>query len=139
MVQKFKDRRVTLRFTGQSRLYKCTWRVHEDTLDLDYKRNTDCLATFFASENWADGIPRPKTLEIIASNEAPRDVQRPMIPLYTISEFKGLEADGIVLFVMSPREHMEASLYVGLSRARLFLNVVIQRHTLSRIPDISAQ
>jgi hypothetical protein len=124
-----------------------TWRVTGDTLDLAGLNArplygfelANLLATFFGSDDWAQGIPKPKSVEIVADKGARRILQPPGLFLYSVSEFKGLEADGVILFVMSPREHLEANLYVGISRARLLLHLVMAKEAASQVPYVANQ
>lgn len=117
---------------------KPKWVVRNKTLSLSipsYLANNWEYMPFFASESWAEGIPKPRSVEIVANKDVAK-TKNSSIPLYTVDAFKGLEADGIVLTVLSPREQLDSNLYVGLSRARLFLWLVVNSDVVLRIPQI---
>lgn len=58
------------------------------------------------------------------------------IRLADVSSYKGLEADGVILFVQSPREKLSANLYVGLSRARYYVHLVVDPVSNARLPQL---
>jgi hypothetical protein len=90
---------------------------------------------FFAQPRWADGLPEPEHVRLEAGGSAEEEGT---IPLFTVSDYKGLEADGVILFVPArfagDSQLWEANLYVGLSRARYLLHVVVEetRHRFLR-------
>ncbi|MBK8027679.1 MAG: ATP-binding domain-containing protein [Chloroflexi bacterium] len=47
--------------------------------------------------------------------------------LFTVSDYKGLEADAVVLFVPHSKENLAADLYVGASRAKLAVYLVTNK------------
>jgi hypothetical protein len=75
-------------------------------------------------ESWADTLPQPETVRLTTKIEEPGNGQ---ISLSTIPSFKGLEADGIILFVRSPRDDLYTYLYAGASRARYLLYLVMDQ------------
>lgn len=92
---------------------------------------------FFCDRRWADEIPQPPATYTILNHE---DVigSSHFVPLYTVSAFKGLEADGIILYLNhTPSQIMSTpipDIYVGSSRARFFLHLVIPQKILESIP-----
>jgi hypothetical protein len=58
------------------------------------------------------------------------------LALHTVSAFKGLEADAVILFMPAPRADLSALAYVGLSRAKLVLHIVIERRTLQSVKHV---
>lgn len=46
------------------------------------------------------------------------------VALHTVSSFKGLEADGVNIIVPTKRDNLAAQIYVGISRARCYLNIL---------------
>ena len=91
------------------------------------------LTSFFLSGDWFETLPKPREVTI-SSDGRNREGDRLLLP--TVRSFKGLEADGIVLFLRSPRDELEANLYVGISRARLLLCVIAHADVLSRTPRL---
>jgi hypothetical protein len=116
------------------------WEADIRTGELRLVSSTDTgsRARFRASlcsGSWAWDLPKTRTIRVRAHGLplGPDEVR-----LDTTSGFKGLEADGIVLFVR-PRDDLYAHLYVGISRARLLLHVVVDRGTLAQIPALSTK
>ncbi len=118
------------------------WHKTDLGLELHPPHLTDrVLLDFFQSESWADTLPIPQKV-LIGSNRdsidpyilgteyTTRDIE---IPLYTVESFKGLEADNVILFVLSPKDNFKANLYVGLSRAKFYLHLVINTQTHSQM------
>jgi hypothetical protein len=54
------------------------------------------------------------------------------IPAYTVSEFKGLEADGVVVLDHSARPLKQTELFVAVSRARSHLVMILRDETFRR-------
>ncbi|MFA5924476.1 MAG: hypothetical protein WC856_24835 [Methylococcaceae bacterium] len=59
-----------------------------------------------------------------------------VLRLYTTASFKGLESDGIVLFVFGQQDDLKENLYVGISRAKFLLHVVVNKQLLDRFPQL---
>lgn len=87
---------------------------------------------FFASGHWADSLPQPR--HFVLGQPANGKIQ---IPIWTTSTFKGLESDGVVLFLRQAQHNFDANVYVAVSRARLYLNIVTEATTLARVPCLS--
>jgi hypothetical protein len=86
----------------------------------------------FTFEDWADTLPQPSSI-IITADEAD---QEQMIQLATVSAFKGLEAQGVILFIPTARPDLEAMVYVGVSRAKLMLHLVAEKWVMKRVPQV---
>lgn len=114
------------------------WKVADDKLILlhPFGNRLHQIRGFFARPNWADGIPHPRKLRITSTPTSRTDD----IPLYTVSSFKGLEAEGVILFVPYPfqgtKSELEANIYVGLSRARFLLHMLIDWRMVDYMPEI---
>ncbi|MDZ4766610.1 MAG: DUF4062 domain-containing protein [Chloroflexota bacterium] len=112
---------------------KLRWRRSGDQMTLVHPSGDHLNWTrtyflhFFTQPKWADGLPEPERIRLVAGGSADREA----IPLFTVSDFKGLEADGVILFVpdrfAGDTTLWEANLYVGLSRARYLLHIVVER------------
>ncbi len=92
------------------------------------------LASHFSSLNWADGIPKPdsyRVKHVLDSNKGSENV----INFYDISTFKGLESDAVILFIRAPRDRLESYMYVGISRAKFYLDIVLDNQTASQLRD----
>jgi hypothetical protein len=88
----------------------------------------------FVFDDWADDMPEIKGPEYTLIN-----VGTPTpgtIPYFTVSSYKGLEADGVVLFVPTPRPDLDAIAYVGVSRAKLALEIVAERRVVRYAPHL---
>lgn len=115
------------------RVARVRWGVTRDGLQLYPTNISDRrMAWFYATEAWEEGIPAPDKIRL-TPRATPTDGLL-MLPLFTVSTFKGLEADGIILFVPQPRDHLRTNLYVGTSRARLLLHIVTHRQTQGYFP-----
>lgn len=90
------------------------------------------LLSFFADPSWADELP--ENLKVYVTAFGINHDNLTSIPLYTLSGFKGLESDGIVLYIHSPADVSKTNLYVGLSRAKVLLCVVASLEIISREP-----
>ncbi len=66
----------------------------------------------------------------------PRVLAKDEVRLSTTEAFKGLEADHVVLFVAGDREELAKHLYVGVSRARGSLHLVVADELHRRAPDL---
>lgn len=114
------------------------WRMSDQGFSLT-KESAFCVLNFFAIESWPLGLPRIPRVCITAD---PMSIDRSsLIPiqLQTVASFKGLESDAVILFIRSPRPDLEAALYVGLSRARYFLHLLIDSKSLERVPALQAE
>jgi len=98
------------------------WGVISNRLQLSGRATPARLLSFFSSENWAQGIPAPSSVFVF---DRQNHVQiSNSIPIHKVSDFKGLEMDGIILF--DPTRLARNSLtYVGISRAKFLLFSII--------------
>lgn len=114
-----------------------SWRLDGDNLSLNGLDRPGSAIGHFASESWADGLPRPTELVVDADPQG----QSPLtVRLWTTATFKGLESDGVIFFVRKAQHDFDAHLYVGMSRARMYLNVVasssVYSPVLQRLQDV---
>jgi hypothetical protein len=118
------------------RKYGIQWQATDEKLFLKNVRKSTGIrcAAFFACEDWADGIPAPRKLTIEAGETTFPD----SLPLYNVASYKGLEADGVILYVPTAKENLEADLYVGISRARYLLHIVADRAMHRRLSVLLA-
>jgi hypothetical protein len=114
-----------------------TWRLNEGRLILRGAERPSATLNFFASESWAAGIPSPQTFLIQSMRHTNVCGESP-IALWTVDGFKGLEADSAILFVQGIRPDFDANIYVGISRARLYLHLIANVQIASRLPFGSA-
>lgn len=91
---------------------------------------------FFRTEEWLKDLPIPQTLRISAANVGGPQCSNE-IPLYSVGAFKGVEADGVVVFTRADAGSLVAQLYVAFSRARLALHAVIDKTLFARLPQLS--
>jgi hypothetical protein len=78
----------------------------------------------FSRDDWYVGIPKPINLRV-----SPFFALQPglAVPLYEVSEFKGLEADIIILVMRGRTMSYRQGAYVGISRARYMLTILADR------------
>jgi hypothetical protein len=89
------------------------------------------VVLYFEREDWPRGLPRPTSV-VLQPFYLPRAAG--ILPLYRVSDFKGLEAEAVVL-VMRGRvsNHREAT-YVGVSRARALLCIIADEIAAAVLP-----
>ncbi len=107
-----------------------SWKVSPDGLSLSGIDRPLAALGFFASEKWVDGLPSP--LQVVVTSDS-KNAQGPHVRLWTTVNFKGLESRGVVLFLRKAQHDFNAHLYVGLSRARTYLNVVAEASVISTL------
>jgi len=90
---------------------------------------------FYASRKWYENIPIDFNIQLSPNDLSARYTSN-KIPFFTTASFKGLEADAIILFVISPTFNLNTSLYIGISRACTYLHVVINKLALSQLPSL---
>jgi hypothetical protein len=116
--------------------------VNEGKLNLGRSRRKDTplwsaeVILHFEREDWDAGIPDVDNVYFQPYYRAAgADTgQQAIIPVYRVDEFKGLESDAVVLFFPANLPIAEPELYVGASRARLVLSVLIDEKMLSTLP-----
>jgi Domain of unknown function (DUF4062)/PhoH-like protein len=87
-------------------------------------------------ERWADDLPAADADRITVANG---ELAMPgTLRYYTVSSFKGLEADGVILLMPTYRPDLDAIAYVGASRAKLVLFAMIERHVMRHVPHLLA-
>jgi hypothetical protein len=96
-----------------------------------YKMFASEIIMHFERDNWHAGLPRTETLQFT------RDIKsqsKLTLPVYHVSEFKGLESTAVLLYIHSLGSMAEEELLVGISRARLLLAVVVRSQAESSGP-----
>ena len=111
----------------------CRWSRDGTTLRLLGMRSVDDLFAFFSDPKWVDGLAGPGPVRLVSG---PRVLAKDEVRLSTTEAFKGLEADHVVLFVAGDREELAKHLYVGVSRARGSLHLVVADELHRRAPDL---
>jgi hypothetical protein len=56
------------------------------------------------------------------------------IPVYSVPDFKGLEADMVILFMRGHATSHKHATYVGISRARMLLWILADRTASAALP-----
>jgi len=82
-------------------------------------------------QDWDRGLPRPKTITL-QPFDSPRI--KTSVPVYRVSDFKGLESEAVVLISRGRVPNHREATYVGISRARACLYVLIDQVGLSVLP-----
>jgi hypothetical protein len=90
---------------------------------------------YFEREDWADKIPAGEKLCFEPHyRSGTEDERKNVIPVYRIDEFKGLEAEGVLLFFPPGLPIANQELYVGASRARSILLMLFDRRVEHSLP-----
>ncbi|MEM6926875.1 MAG: hypothetical protein AAF602_08115, partial [Myxococcota bacterium] len=87
---------------------------------------------FFTTAEWATTLPAPPTTRLVSARRFQGGQDE--ILLTSVSAFKGLESDGVVLCALRPISQLRASLYVGASRARFLLHIVVDPRSNAQLP-----
>ena len=85
----------------------------------------------FETDTWNLGLPALNAIRF--SREETRSAE--VVPIRHISEFKGLEATAILLYIHRFDSMPDEELLVGISRARLMLALVVQNQAEKSIPQ----
>lgn len=111
------------------------WTQNKDRLKLTrpFKEPvwTAEIVMHFEREDWHDGIPQPKLIEFREHNRAELGNA---VPVYYVGAFKGLEADVVLMLVAGKAPLPSNEVYVGVSRACLFLTLLIDTDLLRSLP-----
>jgi hypothetical protein len=89
------------------------------------------IIVFLQREDWDAGLPSPRRVSFEKHDD--RNEQG-SIPVYHVSEFKGLEADVVLFFVQGSAINPEHEFYVGISRARLLLAMMVDTRASALLP-----
>jgi len=79
---------------------------------------------------WADAIAGPPVVSFAPHEQADGND----IPVYSVGEIKGLERDTVLLVLQGDAPQWPHELFVGVSRARSVLAVVLEAHAASALP-----
>jgi hypothetical protein len=104
-----------------SRINRVTWTAAGTSLSLSRASSRTWLQ-FFLRGLWVQALP---TLEAVTLTPGAGEPEAGEIRLATIPSFKGLESDGVILFIRAPMDEDDATLYVAISRARYLLYLVL--------------
>jgi len=85
----------------------------------------------FEREDWPRGLPRPRMV-VLQPFYLPRAAGT--LPLYRVSDFKGLEAEAVVLVMRGRVGNQREATYVGVSRARVLLCIVADGTAAAVLP-----
>jgi hypothetical protein len=94
------------------------------------------ILQFLMSYGWAGTIPRILNLKVMGNDTYSPVTDQNTIPLFTPSAFKGLEADGVIMYLGSIDNRIVQRSCVGLSRARFYLHVLGTQEQLARLPKL---
>lgn len=107
------------------------WRLQRTMRDQGPFERVRALLRFFQIDGWADGIGTLTAWRVTPFFELPREAA---VPLFAVGDFKGLEADVVVLVMRGKTMAHRSSTYVGISRARAVLIVLADPAALSVFP-----
>jgi hypothetical protein len=102
------------------------WVLEKDQLRFKKNYAPRERLMFYVHGGWAKEIPAPDLVTISAS---PLTARGKHLTLSTVSTFKGLEVDGAILFVRLVARDLRPFLYVGTSRPRFFLHILLDAET----------
>jgi hypothetical protein len=86
----------------------------------------------FTFDDWADDLPLAQHEQLAIGNA--RHASSRTLPLFTVASYKGLEADGVILFAPKPDTNLSSLVYVGASRAKLVLYIVAEKWVMEHVP-----
>ena len=98
-------------------------RAHLHARRKGYKMFASEIIMHFERENWHAGLPETETLQFTRDLKSQPKLT---LPVYHVSEFKGLESTAVLFYIHNLGSMVEEELLVGISRARLLLAVVVQ-------------
>lgn len=128
-----------LRLTDASQFWRAEWIIKDGRLELKLPSRSALLAgqvlMHLEQGRWEAAIPEPRILAL-----RPYDSKEngDSIRMYNVADFKGLESDAVLLIVRGGMPMIEQQLYVGISRARFLLVVLVDKGTSCLLPDPSA-
>ncbi len=102
-----------------------TYRVDERPWDWEF-------ILYFRHDDWHQGIAVPNVIRFSRAAEA---MATDSVPVYTVGEYKGLEAETVLMFVEGPEPLTPSELFVGISRARMRLALVINNQAAADLPS----
>ena len=89
------------------------------------------LVMHFEKDDWDFGLPPAEIVQFSREFKVQHNLS---VPVFHVSEFKGLESKAILLYVQNLGAMAEEELLVGVSRARLLLAVIVQTQAESGVP-----
>ena len=116
-------RHIIKNFGHQRKGRNIKWSSNHSKLFLTgHSQSPHVLCSFFSSKNWVDSFPKLEKIRI--SNN--KNNEKNSLFLSTVTSYKGLESDGVILFVNNAHtvHDLDANFYVGISRAKFILYIV---------------
>jgi hypothetical protein len=111
------------------------WKIDGRALRLWRRRTGPPLAAevvlHLSRDDWDRGLPRPKEITL-QPFDSPRT--KASVPVYRVSDFKGLESEAVVLVIRGRVQNHRETTYVGVSRARVCLCVLVDQSGWSVLP-----
>jgi len=89
------------------------------------------LILHFQSDQWHKDLPKPNTIRVVPFN-MPQTSDS--IPLFSVSDFKGLESDTVILIMRGRITAHRNVVYVGISRARGVLAIAADNTAAADFP-----
>ena len=117
--------------------YSCGFSWTKDNRRLRLRRKASGLLwaaegiLHFSRNDWYVGIPKPISLRVLPFFAPQSDLT---IPLYAVPDFKGLEADVIILVIRGRTMNYRQATYVGVSRARAMLAILADHGSAATFP-----
>ena len=112
------------------------WVVKDGQLRLYRSRHVPIwsaeIIRYFEREDWAAGLPQPRVLTLRSYDSTD---ETDFVKMYNVANYKGLESDVVLLLVRGRGPMIEQQMYVGISRARFLLAVLIDKGTSSLLPQ----
>lgn len=90
------------------------------------------IVLFFQDENWAEGL----YTETVINFNTPITNNSKTYRVYDVSQYKGLEADGVILIHQGSHANLKENLYVGVSRAKAALAIITDSEGEQYIRDL---
>lgn len=80
---------------------------------------------FFGRNDWSTDIPKPTLIRLSSEYSTAENVIR----MYDVGQFKGLEAESVILVNRGSAANLKEQIYVAVSRAKSSLAVLIDKQT----------
>jgi len=94
------------------------------------------VIAFFLSTHWTATLPRAMNLPLLATEEWCPNPDSESIRLFSAPSFKGLEADGVVVYLGEVNAQVAERACLALSRGRFWLHVIASKTQLARLPKL---
>lgn len=129
-----KENDTTLKWALNDRKAQPLVLVNAKNNKIQTKVSVTNLIRFLKGSRWHETLPQSQSISMIPFSEL--HDRKSQIPIYSVTEYKGLEADVVVIIVNSSRDLLHKHLYVAISRARFYSHLIIDSLTHQKIREL---